>query len=149
MLIAKKSLLRILMLFPAPTATGVHRLKNTWSPLWEVIYHKKVQQHFLNQSLEHPPPPPPPPPHLNRASIRYYSVGTMEFLKVLWRSSLRSLRNFRSLIKNLLQLQFRNSASRQNNRLRFGINDGFVLTTINCYLHSILSTIFSAANLAL
>ena len=39
--------------FPAPTATGsVHRLRNTWSSLWEVICHTKVQQSFLNQSLD-------------------------------------------------------------------------------------------------
>ena len=38
--------------FPAPTTTGVHRLRNTWSSLWEVICHKKVQQSFLNQSLD-------------------------------------------------------------------------------------------------
>ena len=27
--------------FPAPTATGFHRLSNTWSSLWEEIWHKK------------------------------------------------------------------------------------------------------------
>ena len=43
---------------PAPTATGVYRLRNTWSSLWEVICHKKVKQYFLNQRLIPPPPPP-------------------------------------------------------------------------------------------
>ena len=42
------------ILFPAPTANGVHRLRNTWSSPWEVICHKKVQQSFLNQSLDPP-----------------------------------------------------------------------------------------------
>ena len=41
--------------FPSPTATGPHRLRNTWSVLREVICHKKVQQSLLNQSLVHPP----------------------------------------------------------------------------------------------
>ena len=27
--------------FPSPMASGVHRLRNTWSSLWEVICHKK------------------------------------------------------------------------------------------------------------
>ena len=40
--------------FSAPTATGVQRLRNTSSSLWEVICHKKVQQSFLNQSLDPP-----------------------------------------------------------------------------------------------
>ena len=40
--------------FTAQTATGVHRLRNSWSSLWEVICPKKVQQSFLHQSL-HPP----------------------------------------------------------------------------------------------
>ena len=31
---------------------GVLRLRTTWSSLWEVICHKKVQQSFLNQSLD-------------------------------------------------------------------------------------------------
>ena len=43
--------------FPAPTATVVHRLRNTWSSLWEVICRKIVQQPFLNQNLDPPPPP--------------------------------------------------------------------------------------------
>ena len=38
--------------FPSPAATGVHRLRNWWLSLWEVICHKKVQQSFLNQSLD-------------------------------------------------------------------------------------------------
>ena len=38
---------------------GVHRLRITWSSLWEVICRLKVQQSFLNQSLDPPPPPPP------------------------------------------------------------------------------------------
>ena len=38
--------------FPAPTSIGLHRLRNTWSHPWEVICHKKVQQSFLNQSLD-------------------------------------------------------------------------------------------------
>ena len=42
-------------IFSTPTATGVHRLKNSWSSLWEVIWHKKVQQSFLNQSLDPAP----------------------------------------------------------------------------------------------
>ena len=33
---------------------GVHRLRTTWSFLWEVICNKKVQQSFLNQSLDPP-----------------------------------------------------------------------------------------------
>ena len=33
---------------------GVHRLRTTWSSLWEVICNKKVQQSFLNQSLDPP-----------------------------------------------------------------------------------------------
>ena len=37
---------------PAPTAIGVHRLRNMWSSLWEEICHTKVQQSFLNQSLD-------------------------------------------------------------------------------------------------
>ena len=49
--------------FPAPTATGFHRLRNTWSSLWEVICHKKFQQYFLNQRL------PPPPPHPVKNSL--------------------------------------------------------------------------------
>ena len=31
---------------PAPTATGVHRLRNTWSSLWEVICQKKHNSPF-------------------------------------------------------------------------------------------------------
>ena len=38
--------------FPSPAATGVHRLRKRWLSLWEVICHKKVQQAFLNQSLD-------------------------------------------------------------------------------------------------
>ena len=38
--------------FPSPAATGVHRLRKRWLSLWEVIFHKKVQQSFLNQSLD-------------------------------------------------------------------------------------------------
>ena len=40
--------------FPAPTATSVHRLRNTSPSLWKVICHKKVQRSFLNQSLDLP-----------------------------------------------------------------------------------------------
>jgi len=40
--------------FSSPLATGVQRLRNIWSSLWEVICHKKVQQSFLNQSLDPP-----------------------------------------------------------------------------------------------
>ena len=37
---------------PSPAAPGVHRLRKRWLSLWEVICHKKVQQSFLNQSLD-------------------------------------------------------------------------------------------------
>ena len=33
---------------------GVHRLRTTWSSLWEVICNKKIQKSFLNQSLDPP-----------------------------------------------------------------------------------------------
>ena len=123
-----------------------------------------------------------PSPH--RASIRSVFRWTIEFLKVLLRSSLRQLRNFRSLRtyerstctqkqkqqlmrgqlvpknrkSNLWEVDLyttiRKSTSRQNNRLRFGINGkrrpmALCLPQQNCYLHSILSMIFSAANLAI
>ena len=42
--------------FPAPKATGVHRLGNTWSSLWEKNLPQKGQQSFLNQSLVAPIP---------------------------------------------------------------------------------------------
>ena len=43
--------------FPAPKATGVHRLGNTWSSPWELRNcHNKGQQSFLNQSLDAPIP---------------------------------------------------------------------------------------------
>ena len=41
--------------FSALTATGVHRMRNTWSSLSEVICHKKVQQSFFLHQILDPP----------------------------------------------------------------------------------------------
>ena len=54
--------------FPAPTATSVYRVRKTWSSLWEVICHKRVQQSFLNQSLN-PPNQKFLDPPLNRLTV--------------------------------------------------------------------------------
>ena len=65
--------------FPTSTATGVHRLRNTWSSLWEVICHKKVQQPFLNQSLDPLNPKSLDPPLSSSASLGV--VGGLKRLK--------------------------------------------------------------------
>ena len=50
--------------FPAPTATGVHRLRNTWSSLWEVIFLQKSSTVLSEPKF----PPPPHPTHPNQNS---------------------------------------------------------------------------------
>ena len=81
--------------FPAPTTTGVHRLRNTWSSLWEVICHKKVQQSFLNQSLDSSnqkfldPPPNCSPILWPSHSFVYLSIHDRETLAVRIVNSIR------------------------------------------------------------
>ena len=41
--------------FPAPTAIGVHRLRNTWLSLWEVICHKRFNSPFWTKVWIPPP----------------------------------------------------------------------------------------------